>query len=265
MRRLTVTLLLLVIAISAQPAAAVTPDEAAGALDGGVYVASDAETVDAGRLRELVADAGADGLELRVVVLGASDAGVDTVAFAETVSDLAGGTVLVFSPAEYGVASDELSQPDLDDALDEAAAALGGPDVAGGVAAFIDAAQPTSFNWPLLIGGAVLVLVVVGVSGRIIERRATAGRRARALGRKWRELGARADALADPILELETKVDLAGREDVAARYGSAANHFAEVQRRLDGPPDATVVDELDGQLTALEGTFAEVRRAVGAS
>jgi hypothetical protein len=137
--------------------------------------------------------------------------------------------VLVFSPAEYGVASDELSQSDLDDALDEAAGALGGADVAGGVAAFIDATRPASLNWPLLIGGAVLVLIVVGVAGRVVERRATTRRRAKALQRRWRQLGDRADALAYPILELETKVDLAGRRDLAVRYGSAANRFAELR------------------------------------
>lgn len=265
MRRLIVSLVLLGIGIPAQPAAAATPEEAAAALDGGVYLDPDAETVDASRLRELVDEAAADGLELRVVVLGAADTAVDTVAFAEAVADTAGGTVLVFSPTAYGVSSVELSQADLDDALDEAARALGGPDVADGVAAFIDATRPSSFNWPLLIGGAVLVLVVVGVAGRVVERRAKSRRRTRALERKWRELGARADALADPILELETKVDLAGREDAATRYRSAAKRFAELRRRLDGPADVAAVDGLDDELSALEQAFAEVRRAVGAS
>jgi hypothetical protein len=264
-RRLIVTLLLFGVAVTAPPASAATPDEVADALDGGVYVASDAETVDAGRLRDLVTEAAADGLEVRVVVLGAADGGGDSIAFAEAVAERAGGTVLVFSPTEYGVSSVELSQPDLGDALDEAAGALGGPDIADGVAAFIDATRPRAFNWPLLIGGTVLVLVVVGVAGRVVESRATTRRRTRALDRKWRELGARADALADPILELETKVDLAGREDVATRYGSAANHFGELRRRLDGPPEAAAVDDLDARLSALEMTFAEIRRTVDAS
>lgn len=264
MRRLIFALLLFGIAATGTPAAAVTPEEAAAGLDGGVFVAPDAEPVDTTRLRDLVTEAGADGLELRVVVLGASDIDVDTIDYAEAVSGLIGGTVLVFSPAEYGVASDSLSQSDLDGALDEAEAALGGANVADGVGAFIEATQPTSFNWPLLLGGAVLAIVIVSVSGRVIERRAKTRRRARALGRRWRELNASADALANPILELDARVDLTGRDDLATRYGSAANHFAEVRRRLDGPPEAAAVERLQEELSALEKTFAEIRRNLGA-
>ena len=258
MKRLAVSCLIIGIALVAAPAHAATPEEASSGLDGGVYVAADAEPVDAARLRNLVAEAAADDVALSVVVLG--DSATDAVAFAESVADSVGGTVIVFTPAAYGVFSIDLAQDTLNRALDEAADALSGPNSGDGVAAFVSAVQPSSVNWIRLLGVGVLILVIVAVAGRAVERRATAQRRERALNRRWSELRTRADALADPILELETKVELDGREDLAVRYRSAANHFAESHRRIDGQPSAADVDELEEELASIEGVLASLKR-----
>jgi hypothetical protein len=257
-KRLAVACILIGIALSTVPLLAATTEDASSGLDGGVYIAADAEPVDAARLRSLVVEAAAADLALSVVVLG--DSATDAVVFAESVADSVGGTVIVFTPAAYGVFSADLAQDNLDDALNEAADALSGPNAADGVAAFVEALQPTSVNWARLFGVGVLILIVVGVAGRTFERRATAQRRDRALKRRWSELRTRTDALADPILDLETRVGLDGREDLSIRYRSAANHFANIHRRVDGPPSAPDVVELERELAGIEGVLDALER-----
>jgi hypothetical protein len=253
------TAILLAFGVAPAAFAQVTVDEVAAGLENGVYVEPGAEGVEVGRLESIRADAADEDLDLSVVVLASS---VDAVAFAEAVKDRVGGTVLVFTPDTYGVSSSELSQGRLDDALDDADADLAGDDIAAGVSAFVDAAIPTSRPWGLIITGALLLLVVVAVAGRAIERRATADRRAAALARRWGELKERADDVADPVLELSTRVEIDGRPDIAARYRDAATRYGDLTRELGRAPKARRVDDLNRALTEVEAELEALHTEV---
>ncbi len=253
-----------VVLLIASPANAATPDEAADALVEGVYVEAGA-TADAIALRQQVVEARTNGVELSVVVL--SDDTVDAVGFANELGAVRTGTVMVFTPAQYGISSSELSQGQLDDAIDAASDDLSGLDVTAGVAAFVGAitvepAEESSTNWPLLIGAGLLILVVVGVVGRMVERRSSSERKQKALAREWEALKTRADGLADPILDLSTPVDLLGDRDVTATYREASGLFDRVRRRVDQEPAAGAVDEMTQDMDRLDALVARIRAAV---
>jgi hypothetical protein len=245
----------------AAPADAATPDEAAAGLAGGLYVEAGAEQVDAPAIRATASDAAGD-LTLAVVVLAGEEE--SAVPFAEAVKIRTRGTVLVFTPAAYGAASDELSQAELDAALLEAAAELAGPDIAAGVAAFVAAAAPGTVPWGLIFGIGIPAIVLIAIGGRMVERRATRGRRAEALAKRWAALQARADALADPILELSTRVGLHGGEEASTAYREASSLFSDVRTRLDRSARSSQASRLDADLGRLEALLERVRRLVGA-
>jgi hypothetical protein len=230
-------------------AAAPNPDEVAAEATQGLFVEGGADPVDVAAIRDEIARAGDAGIDLTVVVLATDE--MDVVPYAREVNDLVPGTVLVFSPSAYGASSDELSQSELDGILDDAESDLSGPDVAAGVAGFVDAAT-ASTNWPLIIGLVVLVLVAVGIGGRVVERRATAHRRQEALDRRWTELRARADGWADPILDLSTRVELDGRPEQVTAYQEAADLFSRLRTELDAAPSADAVDRLEREMDELE-------------
>ena len=236
--------------------AQVTSEEAAAGLVDGLYVEPGAEAVDLGRLANIRAAAADWDLDLYVVVLASS---TDAVAFAQDVMGQIGGTVLVFTPDAYGASSSELSQSRLDDALGNSADELARDDIVAGVAAFEAAARPGSRPWGLIIGGALLLLVVVAVVGRMVERRATAGRRAAALAKRWDGLKARADALANPVLELSTRVEIDGRSEIAERYRNAASRYGELAHELGRSPNAARVDAVDHGLAAVEHEMETLR------
>ena len=229
-----------------------TPDDVVADLDQGVYVQAGAEPVDVDRLSTVRSAAAAEDIDLHVVVLADS---VDAVSFAEAINDRVTGTILVFTPDAYGAASTDLSQGKMDDALGDASDELAGDDIVAGVSAFVAAATPTSRPWALLIAAGLLLLVVVAVVGRRVERRATAGRRAAALAKRWGELQQRVDAMADPVLELSTRVEIDGRPAIIDRYRAAASRYGELTNELDRGPEARSVNGLD------EG-LAEVERAL---
>ncbi len=249
----------LILAAAAQ--AQVTPDDVVAGLDEGVYVQPGAESVDVDRLATVRAAAATEEIDLHVVVL--ADA-VDAVSFAETINDRVTGTVLVFTPEQYGASSSDLSQGRMDAALRDASDELAGDDIVAGASAFVAAATPTSRPWALLIAAGLLLLVVVAVVGRSIERRATAGRRAVALATRWAELQGRADAMSDPVLELSTRVEIDGRREIADRYRAAASRYGELTDELARSPEAKRVDGLDKGLAELERELAALGSEVAA-
>lgn len=251
-----VVAMLLALAVIPSAFAQVTVDEVVAGLEQGVYVEPGAEDVNVGRLATIRAAAADQGMDLYVVVLAGS---ADAVGFAQAVSDRVGGTVLVFTPDAYGASSSELSQSRLDDALSEAADALAGDDIVAGVASFEAAARPTSRPWGLIITGGLLLLVIVAIAGRLIERKATAGRRAAALARRWADLQKRADDLADPVLELSTRVEIDGRPEIADRYRDSASRYGNLTHELGRSPNARQVDALDEGLTAVAAELAALQ------
>jgi hypothetical protein len=242
-------------------ATAATPQEAAAELDAGVYADPGAEAFDVGAVRAEIAAAG-ENLSVSVFVL--ADPQQNAVTFAEQAGALVGGTVLVFTPSSYGVFSNELSQSDLADALSAAEAGLSGPDIAEGVAAFIDAAVPTATPWALVILIGVLIVVVVAIGGRLAERRITSGRRRKALNRLWAGLRERADTLADPILDLSTRVELRGEEAVSALYLEASQLYTAVRTGLDREASTGEADRLAGDLDRLDEMLGRVAGMLGA-
>ena len=159
-QKLRASVLVVLFLMLAGPASATTPGEAADGLVDGLYVAADAEAVDEAALRALILDSRGRDLDLAVVVLGA-DAGT-AVGFADAVADQTGGTVLVFTPTEYGTSSSTLTQSRLERILDDVDEELSGPDLVAGVEAFVEAAVPSPSNWGLILGVGALVVVVVG-------------------------------------------------------------------------------------------------------
>ncbi|MDJ0962336.1 MAG: hypothetical protein QNJ88_16940 [Acidimicrobiia bacterium] len=262
--RLVVILVAIAASVSSPTLAlAATPDEAAsGVSDGGVYVEPGAEDVDVPRLRDVIAEAATADLEVSVVVLAEA---ADAVAFASAVNDRVPGTVLVFTPDAYGVASNELAQATLNDALDEAADDLSSPNLVDGVEAFVDAATPTNTNWGLIVVLAIVAVAAIGVGGRVIERRATRGRRAAALRREWGQLEARADLLASPVLDLSTRVELDGGAALAERYRIAAGRYGEIRDALGRDPSADAVEEIQSDLDDLERRLDELEAALDAA
>ncbi len=221
-----------------------------------------AEPVDRDRLEEAVAAASATDLALTVAVLTDTN---DALAFADGLSAVTGGTALVFTPSEYGAASSILSQGDLDRILGEAASRLEGADVVAGVDAFVEAAEASGPNWLMMVGVALLVLVVVAVVGRRVERKASASRRQAALAKTWSEMESRADLMADAVLELSTRVELDGRREVGERYRDAASLYGHIRDALATPPHARLVDRIDSDLSELESSVASLRRSLGLS
>lgn len=241
--------------------AQVTPDDVVAGLDQGVYVQAGAESVDVDRLATVRASAADEDIDLHVIVLADS---VDAVAFAQTISVSVAGTILVFTPDAYGASSSDLSQARMDDALNDASDELAGDDVVAGASAFVTAATPASRPWALLIAAGLLLLVVVAVVGRSVERRATAGRRAAALAKRWAELQQRVDSMSDPVLELSTRVEIDGRPEMVDRYRAAAARYGELADELARTPEARRVDGLDEGLAEVERELAALGSEVAA-
>ena len=250
------------IAITPSLAAAATPEEAIAGIGSGAFVEPGAEEVDTAALRQVIAEAADAGLDVTVIVLAEA---TDAVAFAEAVNDRVPGTVLVFTPDAYGVASTELAQSTLNDALDDAADDLSSPDLIAGVESFVDAAVPSSTNWGLIIVLGVIVVAAIGITGRVVERRATRGRRAAALRKEWGQLEARADLLASPVLDLSTRIELAESEALTERYRLAANRYGEIRDALAREPAADAVDQTQADLDELERRLDELEAGLDAT
>lgn len=246
------------VVVFAVPAVATTPDEVI--FEGGVFVAPDAADVEAGELRVLVDEAESLDLELRIVVLG--DEEVDAPGFAESVAAVSGGTVLVFTDTAYGAFSADLSQDEMDAALTSAGGELAGADVAEGVEAFIEGATHEGTNWGLVTAGVVLLVLVVGIGGRYYERRLSGSRRQRALTREHTKLIKRADLLADPMIELSTKVDLSDSPEAAERYREASELYARIRSDLDLAPATDLVDSVASNLDKLDDKLRDVEMSL---
>lgn len=261
-RRYLLVLATVAVAMTPALARAATPEEAIAGISAGAFIEPGAEDVDSARLREVIADATEAGLDVTVIVLAEA---TDAVSFADAISNRIPGTVLVFTPDAYGVASTELAQAALDDTLRDAADELSSSDVADGVAAFVDAASPSDTNWGLIVVLGVLIVAVIGITGRVVERRATRSRREALLRKEWGQLEARADLLASPVLDLSTQVELAESDALAERYRLAANRYGEIRNALAKDPAADAVEEIQMGLDDLERRLDELEESLDAA
>jgi len=201
--------------------------------------------VDPGSVSTLLAavDTAADhDVDLRIAVFaGTGDA--QSLA-SEIAAGLGSGTVLVFTSDSYGVFSNDVSQGRLDDALSAAEDELSGSVAATGAAAFADGLNPDSggVSAGLIAIGVVLLLVVVGVGGRIWDVKTRDVRQARRRDRRRAELMDRTRLIADRVLELSDPVELAEDASLSKAYAEATTRFDEAELAI---AEATTMHELD--------------------
>jgi hypothetical protein len=244
------------------PALAASAEDVAGDIVAGVYVDEglDADTAD---LQRLVGEAAAGGFDLSLVVV--ADETVDAVTFASVVGARLGGTVLVLTPAQYGVWSEEMSGEELDRIIGEAQGALSGPVVTDGAAAFVAAlgvaSEPDdSVDFWLIVGVGALVIGLIGVAGGIWQRRSSSERRRRSVARTWDDLRTRADAHGDSIRALSAPVELLHDDDATDTCREASRLYDRVRRTLEREPDADRVGEVGRDVNRLDDLMARLGR-----
>lgn len=215
-----------------------------------LYVEPGAEEVDRREVEAAIAAAADLDLDVRVAVLAAGDG--EALANG-LLADLPGTTVVVFTPVSYGVASGEVSQGRLTDALADAADELSGPDAAAGLAALVDALDAGSgVSRGLLVAAAVALLLVVAVAGRAWDSRARARRQAAGRDRRRRELGERVMRIGERIVDLSDRVELADSPDASRSYAEATSIFDGADRRLAVAASMHDLDAIETDLARAE-------------
>lgn len=244
----------------ALPAPAQTPAEIADALHtSDLFRQEGAEDVDEQRVLEAVDEAETLGIDLEVVVLVEGQA--ENIA-ADVLDRLGAGTVVVFTAGSYGVASDDIGQDRLDEALDEAADELSGSDAARGVEALVAALAPSAgLPWGWIILGLVVVLVGVAIGGRWWDTKARAARQARRRERRRAKLAAEAGELANLVVDLSDKVELAGDAELSRRYRDAAASFRDAEATVEAAATMHDLDEAAGLLATLRAELSEIARS----
>lgn len=250
MRRLPAPAFLTAVLLLAGPAPSAFAQEAdvaaALAVDP-LYLEPGAEDVDAAAVRAAIAAAADADFDLRVAVLGGGDAQEIAV---DVGARLPGTTVVVFTPTAFGVASAEVSQGRLSDALAAAADELSGPDVAAGVAKLVDELE--SRGGPplgLIATAAVVALLAVAIGGRLWDSRTRDRRQARRRRRRAAELTERVRKLGSRVVELSDRVELAESREASARYAEAIEIFDQADRRIAA---AASMHDLDAVAADLE-------------
>ena len=270
MKRLAAAAIALVLLVLlAGPAAAQSTDEIArSAVENGSYV-QPGSGADADRIDDLVADASGAGSRFIAVVL-ADDPPGGAVTVADRVLDVAGtGTALVLSPGFVGYRSTVYS----DDALDRAdrAAADEDDDVAY-VEAFTGSLQDDSSGSGSSGGGISGTLILVGlfvvgipllltwVSRSRRPRVPTPEEAAASVAEARGELERQVAGMADAILELSDRVQVADNPDADARFAEANSTYLAVQQelpQLDTAPELeAAADRLDRARWQIEATRA---------
>jgi hypothetical protein len=142
---------------------------------------------------------------------------------------------------------------------------LGSLDTAAGVDALVrdlvaESSGGISVGWVVFIGG--VVLLVVGVGGRMWEVRTRASRQAKRRERRRAELSLRAQATGGQVVELSDAVQLAESKEVSGRYARATAIFDDLDRELAGAASMKDLDGVAERLGEADSLLAEVRRAV---
>jgi hypothetical protein len=257
--------LFLVLVAAMAPAFGQDTESAIAALSqDSLYVEAGADAVDEPAILSAIDTAGGYGVDLRVAVLAAGD---NAEALASTIAaGLDSATVLVFTPSSYGAFSDTLSQNRLDDALDDAADELSGPDVAEGVRAFAEALDPDGdsggVSAGLVVAAIIGLLVVVGVGGRMWEVRTRDARQARRRDRRRSELMDRTRELADRVLEFSDPVELADETALSKKYADATARFDGAELAIAEAKTMHELDKVEERLAQANTLLDEIRTGI---
>jgi 8-oxo-dGTP pyrophosphatase MutT (NUDIX family) len=241
-----------------------TFDDVVQALEAdGYYVEPGSEPVDEGQLAQLVSES---DIGLRPVIL--ADAAVDgeQQLADDILNDLGTGTVVVVSPSSIGVSTDRADDAQVEAALDRADEQTDSvTDLVGYLQAFDRTLLGADRS---VLGGrilpiALIVLLVVGVVmviRRMRRRRQAAEQHERALREAREEVGAQISAVADRIVDLHSRVELAGEGEASRLYSAASETYTEAQRSLEQSTSPVelerVSDQLDGARWQLESVGA---------
>lgn len=230
----------------------------------GYYVEPGSEPVDSGQLAQVVRDS---GVGLRPVIL--ADAAVDgeQQLADDLLNDLGTGTVVVVSPSSIGISTDRADDSQIEAALDSAEGQTDSvTDLVGYLEAF-DQALVGDGDRSVLAGRipliAVAVLLIVGgvlLIRSVRRRREDAEQRERALKEAREEVGAQISAVADRIVDLHGRVEMAGEGDASRLYATATETYTDAQRSLEHTTSPSelerVADQLDRARWQLESVTA---------
>ena len=202
-------------------------------------------------------------IDLHVVILGKEITGAEPSEVTAAVLAAVGGTVILLTPERIEVASQTVSQTDLDEA--RAAAQSGGGEV-GVVTAFVDSITATGFPWSLVVILLVVVLLVAAVAGGLWEKRRRQKRNEEALARLTRELHDSVGALAPDILYISERISLVEDKKLSERFNEASSSYNEFRDRLAAGPlkSREEVDHVDIAVSKLRAELAAIRAAVDA-
>jgi uncharacterized protein YlxW (UPF0749 family) len=197
------------------------------------------------------------GLDATVIVLPTP---VDDVAaIAASLAATLGGPVVVVTPDGYAISATAPERTIVRDV----AAAIVPSGVADDLASFMAQSNPSGMSWGISIVIPVLAVALLATGQRVGEYRAAKRSNATALGAEWQRLRARVDALADPVLELSTRVELDGRTEPARAYRYAASEYGHLRDALDRRPTAAASDGIRATLDDLERRFDDIEAMVG--
>ena len=213
-------------------------------------------------LLDAVETAADHGVDLRIAVFaGAGDA---QALASDIAAGLGSGTVLVFTTDSYGVFSFDVAQSRLDDALSAAEDALSGSIAAEGAAAFADGLDPDpgGISAAAIAVGLVLLLVVVGVGGRLWEVKTRDVRQARRRDRRRADLMDRTRGIADHVLELSDPVELADDAALSKQYAAATARFDEAELAIAEATTMHELDEVETRLAEAEQLLGEIKNSL---
>ncbi|NND84069.1 MAG: hypothetical protein HKN46_02860, partial [Acidimicrobiia bacterium] len=192
-----------------------------------------------------------DGADIPIyVAVFAEDTGEDPSLTAERLSSGFGsGTFFVLTPDFIGVYSVDYDDDEVESALDEAWDAFGDSD-ADGVEAF-ERAITGEGGFPF---GTVLFLGVFGAAGWIIwkGRRTTKAAAEKRVEERRAAIGEQVDDVANDILALSDRVQVADQEAVTDHYRAANALFTDVQGRLPTTTTEMAFEECSNDLTKAE-------------
>jgi hypothetical protein len=271
-------LALLLTLLAAPLALAVSADEVAAEVEAeGFYIEPGGEDVDTEALRD-----GLDQVSTRVLpVLLADEPPGGEQAFAEDV--LANlqedGTVLVISPSAVQVVSSEADDGQVDEALSLADDEVrfdtaGAGEIATAFAAAFDevvresGGATTSDDGGGLRTGALLLAVGLGVVGVVTfagwrwRERRRREQSERLLTEAREEVRGQISALAEQILQLSDRVELAGNAEASGLFSDATAAYGQAQQELErvkAPQELErISDELDHARWQLEAVAASL-------
>jgi hypothetical protein len=130
--------------------------------------------------------------------------------------------------------------------------------IANGLATFMAQSNPSGMSWGITILIPALAVALLAAVRRTGEYRAMRISGAATLQARWAWLEDRADALADPVLELSTRVELDGRTEAARAYRGAASEYGRLRDALAEAASEAAAEGIGRSLDDLERRFDQI-------